>query len=150
MTQIPPVLSYADYQLPRGVLWVNRIVWGAMLIGQVVAAVALAVVATSSRPRPTATNPSALLAANAILLGVGLVAVFAVRAWGFRGTGTDVAIAARYRIRLIIPMAALEGAGLLGIVAAFSAHHLMPTGLIAAVAVAVQVALFPRSAVTLD
>ena len=137
--------------IPPGQVLANRVIWAALLAGQVVAAAALGfVVSRGDRaPQPPAIPTTVVTTITGAMLVFAVVMVVGARAIGFRGATTDQAIRARYGTRMILAMAPLDGASFTGIVLAFTTGHALPVGIVSAVALALQLTLFPRADVSL-
>ena len=146
----PQMLEHQRFDIPRSVVMTNRIIWGALLLGQLSTAAVLAgVVAQGKGPPTPPPNLLLMVGIDAGLLAVAIVVVVVVRAIGFRGASGDAAVRARYSTGMIVPMACLEGASFLGIIVAFLSGHLLPAGIVPATALAIQLTLFPRARVKL-
>ena len=145
----PQSLSGPTYEMPGAVVMTNRVIWAALLGGQIATAAVLAFVSRVGRPAHPPLPPwPVLLGIETGLLAFGIVAVVVARVIGFRGTVTDAAIRARYGLRMIVPMAALESSSFAGIIFAFLSGHAWPLGVVPVIAAATQVTLFPQRRVT--
>ena len=134
--------------IPRSLVITNRIIWSAMLAGQVATAATLAFVTPKGNRPPPALTPPAVLAVTGALLAVAIVSVVVMRARGFRGATTDQAIHARYGTRLVVAMAPLEGASFTAMILGLVTGHAMPAGILAVVAFAIQLTLLPPAEVS--
>lgn len=118
----------------------TRVIWGAMILGQV----AFLVTAWAIRG---AAAPVAILG---VLVTVGMALVTAAVPGAFllrhvllRARPVGVG---RYRMGHLLPLAALEAPSLLAVVALLIGANALPVLLIPAVAIAAQVAMFPTAA----
>jgi hypothetical protein len=142
----PQMLDRPAETLPRGMVLTNRIIWFAMVIGELSTAIVLGTL-TAQGQGPRGTHPGEPLMAG---IAFGLLAIaFAVslvvpRVLRFGDTGDEAALRQRYAARMIVPMAALEAAAFVGMVFVFLIGKWMPIGIVPVAAIVLQVTAFPR------
>ena len=106
----PQMLGSDQVALPKQVVITNRIIWGAMLMGQVVFLGVIGVILNNGSNRPIATLPADLfLIVDVVMLAVALVATAVVRLYGFRGVKTYDALRVRYGLTMLLPEVGDEG-----------------------------------------
>ena len=133
--------------LPTGVVVVNRVIWAALVAGQVVFAVVLAIVlANGGGPGAMRTVPTPVVAVDVVLLAVGVVAAAACRRRGVTAGEAGV-VRQQYARNVIVPMAVLEGASLFGLAVVLMSGQWWPIGLVPAASVLVQLTVWPRRTV---
>ena len=142
----PQMLDYRDPSLPRGMVLTNRIIWCAMVIGELSTAIVLGTLAVRGQgPRGNALDPRVADAVAFGLLASAIgVAVAAPRLLRFGSLTDEAAIRQRYANRMIIPMAALEAAAFAGMVFVFLSGRWIPIGIVPVVAIVLQATAFPR------
>ena len=128
--------------LPWPVVLVNRLVWSALVAGQIAFAGVTAVVLANGGgggARLGRVAPAAV-AVDVVLLAVGVVAAVVCRRWPVPADHP----AAACRGNLILPMAILEAASLFGLALWLVSGTAWPTVLVPAGAVLVELTLWPR------
>jgi hypothetical protein len=133
--------------LPRGSVATTRVIWAAMILGQLATAFVLATLTVRGQS-PKGPHPSddvMIMIAGAMLLAA-VVVTFVVREFFRFDTVTgEAGIRGRYAMRTIVPMAVLEAASFTGMILVFLCGKWMPVGIVPVAALVIQLALFPRS-----
>jgi hypothetical protein len=134
---------------PKAALMVNRIIWAAMILGEVCFMVVLGVIFSQGKEAPTKPEP-VLIIADAVLLAVAFLVALFVRVMIFQKArrGQMSAVQA-FGTGNILVLAACEGAAFFGLVICLINHSFGPSMWVVAVALALQIVNFPRKS-TLD
>ncbi len=132
--------------MPRAVVLTNRVIWAALLAGQLATVAGLAYLSRvlPLPAHPPLRHPRVLVAIDGTMLALGIATVVVAGVIGFRGATTDVEIRARYSNRMVVAMAALESSSFVGIILAFQSGDFWPLGVVPVLSAAVQLTLFPR------
>jgi hypothetical protein len=131
---------------PRQALLTMRIIWGALLMGEIGFLVVVMTVLLPARREPPNVQRLFVLV-SAVFLATAVPVAFFVRAAIFNRARTDGGIApGAYATGNIIFWAACEGVAFFGLVAVVLNGSLSPTVYFAAVAMALQISAFPSSA----
>jgi hypothetical protein len=130
---------------PKQALLTMRIIWGAMLMGEIAFLTVLMTVVLPARKDPPNVQ-RVLVITSAIMLATVIPVAFFVRSAIFNRARTEGGIpAGPYATGNIIFWAACEGTTFFALVAALLNGSLAPTVYFAAVAIAVQVTAFPSA-----
>jgi hypothetical protein len=133
--------------LPTSVLWANRIIWCALVAGQIAFAVAVGISLANGGGAGHRMSPTVLTLVGGAILAMGMVLAVVGR---FRGVATsgDPRQLRRSAIRgLILPMAVLESAGCFGIGAILVTGSWWPIAVVPGLSLLVQLWLFPKRTV---
>ena len=139
-------MAKVDREMPRAFVRTQRVLWAAMVLGQVAFAglVGYRVTTAGASVSPAAV-PAVAPAIGVGVLIVGVAAAAASRLVGFAGVdgADDVAVRRRYAAVTVVPLAILEAATFFSLVLIFVTGRWNPTALVAGVGLVAQVALFP-------
>ena len=135
---------------PASSLLVNRIIWGALIMGQVAFMSAQMIILrqpqNGARPPISADMLMVFVIVNAVMLATIIPVTFFIRSLIFkRARNAEGVIPPQaFSTGNIIFWAGCEGCSLFGLVVAFLNYSFWPTIVFVAIALACQVATFPR------
>ena len=143
----PPEFANIARPLPPRVVLKARIVWAAMIVGQVFFAIVIAVIRSQQTPPPVNLPTGLLNAIAAAVLGGAAVLGLVLGALIIKRDADGPALGTQYLSAKVISMALLEAPSLFALVIVFLTGRWWPTALISAVAIALQLSKFPRASV---
>jgi hypothetical protein len=143
-----PQMLDSGRPVPPGVVMTSRIIWAALVMGQLVFAVVTIVLQRQGAAHQQDDLPILpLTAIDGGMLFMGIVATVFVPRLMIDPDADDGTLRGKYTTAMIIPMAVLEGASFAGLVFVFITGLWWPLGVVPAISLLVQLTLFPRSCV---
>ena len=144
----PEQLGRGRVELPWLAVATHRVIWAALVAGQVAAAVVFAIVLNNGdAPRAPRVVEGPGVVVSGVLLLLALVVTVIIRRRGVRGMTEPSAIRRRYGRNLLVPMALLEASSFFALCLIFVTGRWVPTVAVPATSLVVQLLLFPRRTV---
>jgi hypothetical protein len=132
---------------PKAALLTNRVIWAALILGQVFFMVVMGVIFSQGKDAPTRPEPILIIVNAAVLAAFFLVALFARVMIFQKARRGQMPAAQAFSTGNIIVLAACEAGSFFGLVICLMNHAFGPSMWVVAVALALQVVNFPRKAV---
>jgi hypothetical protein len=132
-------------KLPAGAVMTNRIIWFGLVMGQIAAGAVFAFLIQQGSARAERIPMHLMLVIDAALLIFAIAVSLIVPRVIINPKADEKTLLQQYGISNIVPMACLEGASLFGLVIVLLSTHWWPAGAVPAIAIIVQLFLFPRS-----
>ena len=142
-----PQMMDSGRPVPPAVVLSSRIIWAALVMGQLVFAVVIIVLRNQGAIRQNNLPIAVLAAVDMLALLMGIAAALIVPRLLIDPDADDQTLRGKYVSAMIVPMAILEGASFAGLVFVLLTGQWWPLGVVPAVSLLVQFSLFPRSVV---
>jgi hypothetical protein len=142
-----PQMMDSGRAVPPAVVMTNRIIWAALLMGQLVFVAVIFVLHQQGTIHRAELPILVLVAVDASALFMGIGATLFVPRLMIDPDTDEQTFRGKYATAMLIPMAILEGASFAGLVFVMLTGQWWPLGVVPAISLLVQLTLFPRSVV---